>query len=30
MTIQLRVEPPDANPGSLIAAGVDNVTIVWR
>jgi aminopeptidase S len=27
-TIQLRVEALDANPGSLIEAGVDNVTIV--
>lgn len=27
-TIQLRVEALDANPGSLIEAGVDNVTII--
>jgi aminopeptidase S len=27
-TIQLRVEALDANPGSLIEAGVHNVTII--
>jgi aminopeptidase S len=27
-TIPLRVEALDANPGSLIEAGVDNVTII--
>ena len=27
-TVQLRVEALDADPGSLIEAGVDNVTIV--